>query len=314
MATSESVVLVAASGSRPLAGRCAEALGLPLTAVRSEIFPDGERQVRVPVAVRGHDVVVLASTAAPVGETLLELRLLADACHHAGASRLFGVIPYFGYARQDRRETAGEALGMKVTAEIIGGAGFARLIVLDLHAPATEGCFPCPVEHLSAVELLAEAVRPHVRGPAVIVAPDAGAAKRAGQFGGLLGLPVAMAQKTRASGHDVATGEILGDVEGRVPIIVDDMVSTGATIAGALAALTRRGCADGALVVATHGLFVGGAVARLAAAGATRVWVTDSVSHAAPEPAIPIERVGLAPLVAAGLRRILPGRPAKEGT
>lgn len=298
-------VLIASSTAGPLAARLAEALGVVLAPVQDEVFPDGERKVGVGQSVRNEDVFILSPTGAPVGESLLELRLIADACWHGGAARLVGVIPYFGYARQDRRGCEGEALGMRVAADLLAGAGFTRLVLVDLHTPASEGCFSCPVDHLGAVQLLAAALRPGLPEPAVVVAPDLGAAKLAGRFASLLGLPTALVQKTRLSGQEVTTGEVLGNVEGRVPLIVDDMISTGATIEGALRALVARGCRSGALVVATHGLLVAGAGARLAAAGVARILVTDSLPGGQASGSVPVERISLAPLLAERIRQLV---------
>jgi ribose-phosphate pyrophosphokinase len=302
---SANFAFIACTNAGALADRLAEALGVAPLRLDNRAFPDGGRYVRVPDEVEGRDVVILAPTGAPIGESLLELRLIADACWHGGADTLIGVIPYFGCARQDRRDHRGEALGVRVAADIVAGARFARLLLVDLHAPASEACFACPVDHISAVELLAAALKGHVVEPSVVVAPDFGAVKLARRYGRLLGLPVAVTEKTRITERDVATGEVLGDVEGRCPIIVDDIVSTGATIAGSLTALSARGCAGPAMVVATHGVFVPGAVARLVSLGVRRIVTTDSLPESN-EVAAPIERISLAPIIAAAISRRVP--------
>jgi ribose-phosphate pyrophosphokinase len=304
-------LLIAGSRAGPLAGAVSAALGVDPAPVSNTLFPDGERDIRLTVPVRGRDVFILQPTAAPVGESLLELRLLADACWRAGAGRLFGVIPYLGYARQDRREHEGEPLGVRVAADVLVGAGFARLLVVDLHSPASEAAFACPLDHLSGVSPLADAVRPLAPANGVVVSPDLGAARLARAFAARLGLPMALVHKTRLSSHEVSVADLVGDVRDRVPIVVDDMISTGGTIGAALEAVGRQGCRPGAIVVATHGLFLPGVRARLAPPRVSRVLVSDSVTGGE-ACAVPVDRVSLGPLLAEAILRIHQQRPLDE--
>jgi ribose-phosphate pyrophosphokinase len=229
---------------------------------------------------------------------LFELLLLADACRRAGAARLTAVIPYFGYARQDRRAHGREPLSARLVAELIQVSGIERIVTVDLHSRAVESAFAIPLEHLSAVPMLAKAVRPAVNRNTVVVAPDLGAAKMAEQYAELLDLPVAIVHKTRISGEQVKVQRIIGDVRGKELLVVDDMISTGGTIEKAIQALLGAGCSSsGIKVLASHGLFVGAAAERLSALAIDELYVSDSVP--APEQfPLPLHVVSLAPLLA----------------
>ncbi|MBJ6765020.1 ribose-phosphate pyrophosphokinase [Myxococcaceae bacterium JPH2] len=295
-------VLVIGSASPHLGRALAQALGVAPAACKLERFPDGEMHVEVPAdTVRGRAVVLVQSASAPVGEHLLELLLLADACWRAGAARMEAVVPYVGYARQDRRGRPGEALGGRLVADLMARGRFERLLAVDLHNPALEGCFGAPLENLSALPVLAEALRPHVTGTSVVVAPDLGAVKRAEALAKLLGTPWAVVHKARLSDSEVETHGLLGDVRGKRPILVDDMVSTGGTLAAAASELRTAGCADDFTVVTTHALLVGAARERLSAMPIQRLVSSDSVEPPQGLP-FPHQVVTLAPLVARALR------------
>lgn len=265
-------------------------------------FPDGELYVAVRDSLRGHDVYLVQPTTPPFETHLLELLLLADACWRAGAARLTAVIPYFGYARQDRRAGGREAVGARVVADLLAVGRFDRVVALDLHSAPLEGFFARPLEHLTAVPLLAEAVGGDAPDR-VVVAPDLGAARLADRYARTLNLPVAMVHKTRVTGEEVVARGLTGDVRDRVPVIVDDMISTGATVAAAAAALAEAGARPGATIVATHGLFVTGALGRLRALRPERVIVTDTVTG--PDAAgLPLHVVSVAPLLADAVKRL----------
>jgi ribose-phosphate pyrophosphokinase len=242
-----------------------------------ERFSDGELRPRV-ANVRGDDVYVVAPTGPPVDEHVVELLLVLDACRRSGADRVTAVVPYFGYARQDRRTRAGEPVGARVIADALVGAGAQRLVVVDPHTPALEAMCPVPAEMLTAVPVLAQALGTAVPEDAVVVAPDLGAVKLAERYASLLRRPVAVVRKHRISGDAVQAEELAGDVDGRAAVIVDDMISTGSTIEAAARLLTARGAAAGIVAAATHGLLVDTAADRLAAAGIERLVVTDTVA------------------------------------
>lgn len=297
------LAIVAGSAGAPLAEAVSSATGADPVGREIVRFPDGECRIRILDSLRGDDVYILQPTGPPVDANLMEL-LLGDACRRAGAARLTAVIPYLGYARQDRRATGREPVGARLVADLLEAGGFGRVVALDLHNAALEGFFGPPLEHLTAVPLLVEALRRSpLGGNGVVVAPDLGAAKLAERFGRLLDMPVAIVHKSRLSGREVSTHGVTGNVEGRQPVIVDDMISTGGTIEAAARALAAAGSLPVAAVAATHGLFVDDAAERLAAVGPRRLIVTNSV--APPEGLrLPVEVVSVAPLLGRAIQHL----------
>lgn len=295
--------LIAGSANRPLASAVAACLGV--TAMLPEVlqFPDGEQHVQLPASVRGADVYILQPTSPPVDEHLIELLFLSDATRRAGAERITAVVPYVGYARQDRRAHGREALAARLSADMFQMARVDRVVGMDVHGRSIEGFFSIPFDHLSAVPLLLqELVRFGVPDNGVLVAPDLGAVKLAERFARDLDLPVAIVRKTRLSGTEVAVTGVIGDVHGRIPIIVDDMISTGATIRAAAEALLSAGARSKVTVVATHGLFVGDAADRLCGDWLERVIVSDTVRvHA---DALPVDTVSVAELLSQAIGRL----------
>jgi ribose-phosphate pyrophosphokinase len=291
------------SANVPLAAAVAEQLEMPLGSRRLQRFPDGELHVEIEESVRGHDVYLIQSTTSPVDAHLLELWFLADACRRAGASHLTAVVPYFGYARQDRRASGREAVGARLIADLFAASGLQRLVAVDLHSAPLEGFFGLPVEHLSAVPLLADAVRPMIPANAVVVAPDLGAVKLAERYSYSLHLPMAIVDKKRLTGEEVRARRVVGRVEGCPVLVVDDMISTGGTVQAAIQALLAAGCAPEVTVAASHALFVGPVVERLRELPIRRLLATDSVAASAQLP-FPVHGVSLAPLLAEAIRRL----------
>lgn len=295
--------LFAGSANPLLAEGIAAALGVALGKRVVERFPDGELHIELEETVRGHDLFLIQPTAPPVEEHLLELLLLADACSRAGAARLTAVVPYFGYARQDRRASGRQPVGARVVADLIGTRAIGRVVAVDLHSAAIEAALPVPLEHLSAVSMLAEAARGVDCGDRVVVAPDLGATRLAEQYATRLGLPVAIVHKTRLGGDSVIVRRITGEVRDRAPLVVDDMISTGGTIEAAVGAVLRAGGLPRVTVVATHALLVGPALDRLSRMPLRRLIVTNSVRL--PE-SLPVAQdvVSLAPLLATAIARL----------
>ena len=301
-------LIVAGSANPALARAVAAGLGVEPTSAEVDRFPDGELRPAVG-DVRGGDVYVVQPTSPPVNEHLVELLLLLDACRRAGAARITAVVPYFGYARQDRRSRPGQAIGARVAADAIAAAGAARLLVVDAHPAGFESMCPIPVETLSALRVLADALDAGAAGPRVVVAPDLGAVKLAERLAPRLGLRVVVVRKSRVSGSRVAAEELIGEVEGCEAIIVDDMITTGGTIMAAARLLVARGARPRPLVAATHGLLVGPALDRLGRLGVSRLLVTDTVPVGAPGTAPPgtaptPEVCSVAPLLAEAVGRL----------
>jgi ribose-phosphate pyrophosphokinase len=268
-----------------------------------EDFPDDEIYVRIQEEIHGDDVFLIQPTSAPVALHLLELMLLADACRRGGAARLTAVIPYYGYARQDRRVLAGETVAARVIADILR-TGFDRVIAVDLHTAAIEGFFDIPLEHVSAVPLLAEALRPWVSREHVVVAPDLGAVKLAQRYADLLDLPVVYAHKVRMGGRKTRVHRIIGEVKGRAPLIVDDMISTGATMISTMAELLNRECSPHVTLAASHGLFVEEALERFSSFPVEGIWITDSVVPVKTNSSIPLHVAGIKDLIAEVITRL----------
>jgi ribose-phosphate pyrophosphokinase len=294
--------IVAGSANPPLASAVAAALCHRVTASTLDRFPDGELRPAVS-NVRADDVYVIQSTSPPVNEHLVELLLLLDACRRAGAGTITAVLPYFGYARQDRRSRPGEAVGGRVVADVLAAAGADRLVVVDPHTPTLEAMCRIPVEMVTAVPVLAGALQADLPPQAVVVAPDLGAVKLAEHYASLLARPVAVVRKTRITGAAVQADELVGDVQDCAAVIVDDMISTGATIEAAACLLRAHGAGDEITVAASHGLLVGNAADRLAAAGVRRLLVTDTVP-VPPVHALPTEVHSVAALLADAIGRL----------
>ncbi len=307
-----SLVILDGCANPTLARAIVAAMGESLGRCEVQRFPDGEIHVQLRQTVRGCDVYLVQPTAPPVEEHLFVLLLLADACRRAGASRVTAVVPYLGYARHDRRASGREPVAARLVADLMGAAGVERLVAVDLHSAALEGVFSMPLEHLSAVGALADAVRTHVTQDSVLVAPDLGAVKLVDRYARLLSLPVAIVHKVRHGAERVAVRRITGDVRDRRPILVDDMISTGVTIEAAADALLEAGAASDMMLMASHGLFVGAASQRLGRLPIRRVLVTDSVGVPKLSPPLRREVVGLGELLGAAIERLHEGRSLED--
>jgi len=283
--------------------KLAAALGIKPGRRLIEDFADGEIRVEVKEGVAGRDVFVLQSTVSPAGRNLLELLLVADACRRRGAGRVTAVVPYFGYARQDRRTSGEEPIAARLMTDLLA-TRCDRIVAVDLHTAAIEGFSQVPLVHLSAVPLLAEAFREQRRDESVVVAPDAGAVKLAQRFGQLLRLPVAFVDKVRRSDRDVAVQAVTGEVKDRIPVLVDDMISTGGTMIAAAEALLKAGSRPEFSIVASHCLLVGQAAANLERLPIRRIVTTDSVD---PQRVgnLAVEKYSLAPLLADSIRELI---------
>lgn len=285
-----------------LASRVAAALGCEPGVCRIQDFPDEEIQVSLDAEAAGRDVYLIQPLAPPAAGFLLESLLVADACRRRDAARITAVIPYLGYARQDRRVRGQEPVGARVVADMLA-ARFDRVLALDLHNPSIEGFFTIPLRHITAVPLLAAAARAAGLDDHVVVAPDLGAAKLAREYAALLDLPVAFIHKERLGARNVRVTGITGQVAGRRPLLVDDMISTGGTLASAVRALLEAGARPPVTLAASHGLFVEPAAANLGALPLDRVLVTDSL-RAAGAGGLPLEIVEIGGLLAEAIQAL----------
>ncbi len=304
-------LIVSGSGHGALAAAIAAELGAELAEGALGRFPDGEQRVELTAAPRGRPVFLVQPLGSPIGERLLELLLLADACRRSGAGSVTAVVPYLGLARQDRVTREGQPLGARVLAEALETASLARILAVDLHGPAAVASFRTPIIQLTAVPAIARELAVGGTEGAVLVSPDLGAVKLCEAYAGLLRLPLAVIYKLRRSGSDVEVRSVMGEVRGRRALVVDDMISTGGTIEAALDALLERGARPEVTVAATHGLFVGEARDRLRRPEIVGVLTSDSLP---PAPGLPERHrvVPLASLFADAIRRILGGEPLGE--
>jgi ribose-phosphate pyrophosphokinase len=254
-------------------------MGVPLGAASLARFPDGETIVKVDEDVRGRDVYVVLSTCEPVNDNLMELLVCMDCIRRASAERITVVIPYFGYARQDRKDEGRVPITAKLVANLITAAGADRVLALDLHAAQIQGFFDIPVDHLSATPVFAEYFRKHREemGDLCLVSPDVGNVKVAEGMANMLGGDLAIINKKRLSGEKVATGNLIGSVEGKTVLMFDDMISTAGTVCEA-AKLVKLHGAKQVIAAATHGVFVGPAIERLLASPINQIIVTNTIN------------------------------------
>lgn len=295
-------VLIIGRSHPALGSKLAAALGVEAVRCLIKEFPDGEIRIEVKQDMVDRDACVLQTTAAPTGRNLLELLLLADACRRRGARSITAIIPYFAYARQDRRISGEEPIGARLMTDLLA-TRCDRIIAVDLHNAAIEGFASVPLVHLSAVPLLAEAFRKHRTDRQVLVAPDAGAVKLVQAYARMLKLPVAFVEKERQSATEVAVRAVTGDVKERAVVLVDDMISTGGTMIAAAEALLEGGASRDISIITSHCLLVGSAAAGLARLPVKRIITTDSVVlQKAAE--LPLEVCTLAGLLADTLREM----------
>jgi len=299
------IALVAGDAHPQLARDIARSMGTTLVPVSVSAFADGETRVRIEAEVRDADLYIVQPTSAPTNERLMTLALIADAARAAGAARVTAVVPYFGYARQDVRKSPGEPRSAQLAARILHCAGVERVVALELHSPALEGAFEMPLIDLRADELMLPEIRSWNIVDLAIVAPDAGGLKRAQRYAAALAAPLAVIAKTRPRADVAVALQVLGDVRGRPCLIVDDMASTGGTIAGAARALLDAGAKEiHALFI--HAVMAPGALDRICAASVRRIATTDSVRSA---PDSRVEVVSAAGLLAQTLVRVSRGAP-----
>lgn len=269
-------------------------------------FPDGENYCKIEEDVRGRDVFLVQPTCPPVNDNLMELLIMIDSCKRASAARITAVVPYFGYARQDRKDEGRVPITAKLVANMITRAGADRVLTMDLHAPQIQGFFDVPVDHLYAAPVLNRYFRDQglINDQIVIVSPDEGSIKRAIQHVQRLGGPLAIVDKRRDGPTTTQQANIIGGpVEGRIALMFDDMISTGSSICGAAARVHQAGARQ-IHVAATHGVLCGDALRRLQDAPIDTVVITDTIPLP-PEKHIPkIRVVSVAPLLAEAIKRI----------
>jgi ribose-phosphate pyrophosphokinase len=264
------------SSNPALTAAVCDYLGVSPGAARIDKFPDGEKSIRVEDDVRGRDCFVVQSTCQPVDEHLVELLIYLDCLRRASASRITAVIPYFGYARQDRKDEGRVPITAKLAANLITTAGANRVLAIDLHAQQLQGFFDIPVDHLTGELVLSKYFKGKKISKLTVVSPDVGNIKTASRYTSHLGGELAIVHKKRMNGREVEAMEIIGDVKGRNIVMCDDIIATGGTVCSAAKLVKERG-AEKIYVGATHGVFAGEALKLLSKAPIDEVVVTDTI-------------------------------------
>ncbi len=276
MFLSDNLKIFSGSSNPTLASDVCKYLGIPLGGAHIERFPDGEKAIRVEDDVRGRDCFVVQSTCEPVDEHLVELLIYLDCLRRASASRITAVIPYFGYARQDRKDEGRVPITAKLVANLITTAGADRVLAIDLHAKQLQGFFDIPVDHLTGELVLNKYYRDKKINNLTVVSPDVGNMKIAARYAEHLGGELAIVHKKRMSGKQVKAYEIIGEVEGRNVLMCDDIIATAGTVCSAARLVKERG-AEKIYVGATHGVLVEQAPEQLGQAPIDEVVVTDTI-------------------------------------
>ena len=301
---SDLFTLFAGSGNPDLAVAVAREVGVPLGARVIERFPDGETFVRLEQPVRGQEVFIVQPTGPPVNDSLVELLTFIDACRRAAAANIVAVVPYFGYARQDKRHGHREPVTASMVAYLLQAVGANHVVTVDLHAAQIEGFFHIPVDSLTAVPTFCDALRPVLPKELIVVSPDEGRVKMAGQYAQRLNSTVAVLHKQRETATKTRVTHVVGDVRGKACLIIDDMISTGGTIAEAIEALLAAGAEPEIFVAATHGPLLESATERLNHEAIRSIFVTDTIAPVIRDWS-KLRVITIAPVIAGAVRRLL---------
>lgn len=297
--------IISGNSNIPLAMSVCKELGVELSDTEVKHFKDGEINLNIADSTRGADVFIIQPTSSPVNDNLMELLILIDALKRASAGRINAVVPYYGYARQDRKTKAREPITAKLVADLLTVAGADRVVTMDLHAGQIQGYFDIPVDHLSALEKLASYFRPLVESGEefVAVSPDLGGVTRTRKFANYLKLPIAIIEKIRPRPNENEVMNVIGEIEGKNVILVDDIIDTGGTICKAAEVLKKRGakCVYGA---ATHGVLSDNAVDRIEASELEEFIITDTINQPEENLRNKIKVVSVGDLIAKAIDRI----------
>lgn len=279
-------------------------LGVPLGNVDIHRFRCGEIYVRYLETVRGDDVFVIQPFAVPVNENLVEMLIMIDTLKRASADRITAVIPYYGYARQEKKDAPREPISARMVADVLTTVGANRVVVIDLHAPAIQGFFNIPVDHLTALPMFADYCSAKQISNGIIIAPDAGRVKTAERLASRLDMPVGVVYKRRPSHNVSEVTHVIGDVEGKTCIVIEDIIDTGGSVVNVVEALLKGGARPEVLVCATHAVLSGDAPVRLSHPSIAELVVTDTVPIPEDRMLDKISVLSVAPLIAEAIRRI----------
>jgi ribose-phosphate pyrophosphokinase len=313
LVTKKKLTFVAGRGHEELSSEVASALQVPVGEVVHSTFANGEIYCRFGENIRGSDVFVFQSHCDPINDRIMEQLLMIDAAKRASAKRITAVIPYYGYSRQDRKAEGREPISARLLADLLTAAGAQRVVSVDLHTGQIQGFFDFPVDHLTAVPVIAAHLATVVTTESVIVAPDAGGGKLARRYADRLNADIAFIDKRRPKGtHNVAVAtEVVGDVEGRICILVDDMIDTAGTVVSAANLLIERGASD-VYIAATHGLLSGEAVDRLKNGPIREVVITNTLPVPSEKRFDSLKVISIAPLLARAIDAVFDDRSVSE--
>lgn len=297
-------VIFAGTANHDLVSAIAADLKVLPGACTIERFPDGEISAQLLESVRRKEVFLLQSLSPPVNDHLIELLALADGCRRSASARITAVVPYLGYARSDKRHGRREPIAGRMVADIMEAVGIDHVVTMDLHAPQIEGFFHIPVDNLSAVPTLCNTLEKQLPEGIVVVAPDAGALRMATDYANRLKGTVAVLHKRRESGTGTHVTHLVGDVRDKPCLIVDDMISTGGTLASSIEALRKAGARPDFTIAATHGLLLPGARQKLAQEAVKKILITDTIAGA-PTDWPSLEVISIAPVIAQAIKRLL---------
>ena len=311
------IKIFAANATQDMAKQIAECLGLDLGKSNVTCFSDGEISVSVLESVRGSDCFIVQSTCAPVNDNLMELLLMTDAFKRASAARITAVIPYFGYARQDRKAKARDPISAKLVADLITVSGADRVLSMDLHVPQLQGFFDIPVDHLLGAPLLASYFKKKIEDAGedvndYVVSLDLGSVTRARSFASKIGCSLAIVDKRRQKANVSEVMNIIGDVRGKKVILVDDMIDTAGTLCNSAAAILEKGGALEVRACATHGVLSGPAIERLTASPIKEVVLLDTIPLAPEKQIDKITVLPVAPVFAEAIGRIYTDKPVSS--
>ncbi len=302
----KNIKIFTANASSDLAKKIAEHLGVSLGDAQVGKFSDGEIYVNINETVRGSDVFVVQSTCDPVNDNLMELLIMIDAFKRASAGRITAVMPYFGYARQDRKAKARDPISAKLVADLIATAGADRVLTMDLHAPQIQGFFNVPVDHLLGVPVLAKYFREEMKDiidNLVVVSPDLGSVTRARNFAQRLDAPIAIIDKRRPKANVSEVMNIIGDIKGKTAILVDDMIDTAGTITNGAQALIDRG-AKKVYACCTHGVLSGPAIERIKNSCIEKLVMLDTIALSGEKKIDKIKTLSVAPIFGEAIDKV----------
>lgn len=298
--------LLSGNANPKLSESIANALGVKLGESEIEKFSDGEIKIKINESIRGKDVYIVQPTSYPTNDNLMELLIMVDACRRASAGYINAIIPYYGYARQDRKTRGREPITAKLVANLLTIAGVDRIITMDLHAGQIQGYFDIPVDHFSAIRLLSSYFTDMAYDKPddfVVVSPDLGGVRRAREFSDYLKLPIAIIEKRRPMPNVSEVMSVIGDFKGKHAILVDDMVDTAGTITNAANYLIENGAKD-VYIAATHGVFSGKAIERLSDSSVKEVIITNTIQLPKEKQLDKIKQLEVGPLLAEAIHRI----------